>query len=63
MSDWWEVLIAPVFCIAMFVYIGIKFELVDKLKHLFGGISGGRSFRPNFNVVKFEGIAKYFRRN
>ena len=63
MSDWWEVLIAPLFCLAVFVWIGIKFDVFNKFKEFLGGVGGGRSFRPNFNVVRFEGIAKYFRRN
>jgi len=62
-DEWWTVLIAPVFCIGMFVWIGMKFKVFDRIKTFFENRSqSGISWRPNFNVIRFEGIAKFFRR-
>ena len=62
-GEWWAVLIAPVFCIAMFIWLGVKLNVFSKIKNVLGRLKGDREFSLNFKVLKFEGIGKFFRRD
>ena len=62
-GEWWAVLIAPVFCIAMFIWLGVKLNVFSKIKNLLGRLRGNREFSFNFKVIKFDGIGKFFRRD
>jgi len=62
-GEWWAVVIAPAFCIAMFIYLGTKLDLFNKIRDVLGRLKGDREFSVNFKVIKFEGIGKFFRRD
>jgi len=62
-GEWWAVLIAPVFCIAMFIWLGVKLDVFNKIRDVLGRLKGDREFSVNFKVVKFDGIGKFFRRD
>ena len=62
-GEWWAVLIAPVFCIAMFIWLGVKLDVFNKIRDVLGRLKGDREFSINFKVVKFDGIGKFFRRD
>ena len=62
-GEWWAVLIAPVFCIAMFIWLGVKLDVFNKIRDLLGRLKGDREFSVNFKVLKFDGIGKFFRRD
>jgi len=62
-GEWWAVLIAPVFCIAMFIWLGVKLDVFNKIRDVLGRLKGDREFNVNFKVIKFEGIGKFFRRD
>ena len=62
-GEWWAVLIAPVFCIAVFIWLGVKLDVFNKIRDVLGRLKGDREFSLNFKVLKFEGIGKFFRRD
>jgi len=67
LGEWWEVLIFPVFCIAMVYIIGLQFKLWDKLRSFLDSRSGGRldfgDMAKGLKNVRFDGIGKFFRRD
>jgi hypothetical protein len=69
LGEWYEFLIFPVFSIACIYLIGKNFGIWDKLGTLWNQ-HGGRGRRLNFHSiatglkgVKFEGVAKFFRKD
>ena len=63
MSEWFEVLIFPAFCIAMIYFIGRQFNLWGKVQGFLGS-HGGINFRGMLEGLKnisFEGIGDLFR--
>jgi len=51
-GEWWAVLIAPVFCIAMFIWLGVKLDVFNKIRDVLGRLKGDREFSVNFKVLK-----------
>ena len=63
MSEWWESLIVPAFCIGIAVYLGLQLNAFEKIGDFFGKIKGDREFNISFKSLNFEGIGNFFRRS
>lgn len=62
MGDWWEVLIAPVFCIGVFVWIGLKFDIFNKIANFWSNHKPEGGLNLRWRTIDFSGIGKFFRK-
>jgi hypothetical protein len=69
LGEWWEVLIFPLFCIAMVYIIGLQFGLWDRVKGFLGSHGGGgvrgrfEGIAVSLKGIEFRGIANWFRKD
>jgi len=65
LGDWWEVLIFPVFCVAMVYIIGHQFGIWPKVKGFLDSHGSGRldfgGMLKGLKGISFEGIGDLFR--